>query len=164
MLKKIILSFLIAFSSSQLVQAKVIELNNLNPDNCRQAILGAGSTRPIIFMYMDGCPWADKLRPLYEQVSDENPDRPFFAFKFYDENHNDYQIAQTAQACFGTFPSRSPSVFIYNVMPSGPKFSGYFIGIDKMGLDGGSTKEDILQFLDLGISNKSNSYTLFKDH
>ncbi len=143
-------------------QAKVVELNNFNADICRQTILKAGDTRPIVFMYMHDCPWAKKLRPIYEQVSNDFPNRAFFAFEFTDgSDGNDYERAKTAQECFASIPSRSPSIYVYNVITSlSDKFPGYFIGEDRMGLDGGSTREDLIKFLDLQNPNQTYSYTL----
>lgn len=163
MLKQILVLLVLTFSVSPLAQAKVIELSTVNPDKCRQTILGSGVTRPVIFMYMKNCPWADKLRPIYEAVANEFPERAFFAYNFNDDSGNsNYVKAKTAQECFGTLPNRSPSIYVYNIMPSSTEhgFPGYFFGEDRMGLDGSATKEDLIRFLGLRDPKQAQHYTL----
>lgn len=130
--------------------AKVIELNTLNPDACRQQILKGGDDRPLVFTYMVGCVWADAIRPFYEDVSEMYPNRSFYAFAFSDEASvdDDYARARTAQACLGVIPFSSPRILMYSVNPPTSTYAGRIKGLAKMGLDGSATKEDIIKFIE----------------
>ncbi len=41
---------------------------------------------PVILMYIKDCPWAKKLLSIYQEVSDEMPDRAFFTYVFSDND------------------------------------------------------------------------------
>lgn len=151
MLKKILLPFVLSFSLCQIAHAKVVELDNLNPNHCRQQLITGLDAAPTVMIYMKGCPWANKVRPLYEDISNAIPKRNLFAFNFFDGEHVELSSSymRTAMECLGTTPFISPIFVQYNVFatPLPEKYYGYINGIQKMGLDGDATKEDILKFI-----------------
>jgi len=76
---KTILFLLLSFAFTA-VYADVVELDNQNPDHCRQQILAAKDQLPVIMIYQYHCPYAKAFMPIYEETAKENPDRAFFKF------------------------------------------------------------------------------------
>ena len=155
MIKKILATLIGSALFTQTAEAMIIELDNMNPDHCRQQILRTLSTKdpedmqfPVIFTYMKHCPWADKLRPIIEQVSNEMPNRVFYAFNFKDEEHPERNYIAQAQTCLGFLPFASPSVSLYVIgndgnMPVRPMILGEY----RRGLNGMSTKQEVEDFI-----------------
>lgn len=159
MIKKIILFILLTFCYCQLAMGEVIELSNTNSLQCRQQLVTGMNQFPVVFVYMKGCSWADKVRPIYEQVTKETPYRNFYAFNFSSlkNKENNALYMRTAMECLGFAPFRSPFLTIYHVLftSSPAKYSGYVYGVYKLGLNGDANKEDILRFIQL--SNHVNA-------
>lgn len=152
MIKKIVLTFLCCIFM-QSSSAKVIELDNRNSDHCRQQLANSHDQFPIVFIYMKHCPYADQLRPLYEKASEEVTDREFFAFNFKDHDDPRLNYLRQAHDCLGKLPLVSPrvSVYILDEDESGPMIMGEY----KSGLNGISTKEDIINFINMEREKKA---------
>lgn len=102
--------------------ANVIELDNENPDHCRQQLANSIDQTPVVFFYMKDCPYADKLRPIYEKVSNEYPDRTFYAFNFQDMKGAAHPYTWEAQTCLGRMPLVSPTIDVMLVDNEDPKY------------------------------------------
>ncbi len=148
MLKKLGIAIMFSFAVSQLAYAKFIELNNHNPEICKQQLLSAGDTKPIIFMNIKGLKLSEDLQSVYKQVSRDYPKKAFFTFNV-DESHPDAIVAKTAEACLDAKSLDTPYVYAYIVAPTTKKLKGYFIAADNMKLSDNSTKQDIVKFLSL---------------
>lgn len=167
---KNICCLLIIFSISQTTLANVIELDNLNPIHCKEQLVTSGTeleTSPVVMVYIKGCPWAAKLRDVYEQVSTEYPARRLFAFDFFDPSSDamtNQVITRTAIECLGTTPYASPELYMYNVIADICPSEAYINGFKKIGLEnhGAATKEDIIKFI--GEGDKSEKVTLIRSH
>ncbi len=146
----------VLLSCGQYAYAKIIVLNNQNPDICRQQIIQAGDHHPVVLSYIKDCTWAKKVMPLYEQASNESPDRAFFSYVFNDDESNAYMNAKTAHDCLGIIPIRSPSFYMFNVFTGK---MGMIFGEMKQGLDGSATLEDIRKFSSYDFNIK---YTALK--
>lgn len=146
MLKKIMLPAMLALGVSQLAQAKMIELNNHNADQCKQQLLAAKSTKPIIFMNIKGSKLSESLQPLYHQIAKTYPAQSFYMFTV-DANNHDAIVAKTAEDCLDAKSIDTPYVYAYILSPSTQKLKASFVAADNMKLSENSTKQDILKFL-----------------
>lgn len=106
--------------------ANVIELDNINADHCRQQLASSTDQLPVVFIYMKGCPYADKLRPIYEEVANEYPARTFYAFNFQDMKEGGESYIREAQTCLNRMPIISPSIDVMFVSNDDPKFPEIF--------------------------------------
>lgn len=151
-MKRIVIMLLTTtLAVSQLANAKVIELDNKNPDHCRQQILAANPDHdPIIMTYMNGCPAATAMRPVFEKLSEEMPDRTFFAINFEDEIFP-FQTYRRVSECLGKTPFMSPNFFLYMIADG--EYGRYIVGDWKGGL--ASTKEELINFIGNDAQNNN---------
>lgn len=158
MLKRMLMcSFLVSLLSQ--AQAAVIDLDNLSAAHCQQQLTTYAQKiepLPVVLMYMKDCPWAKKLMPIYEEVANEYPNRPFFRYEYSEAD------PLVAHYCFnGVMPYVSPQIYSFYVMASFQKDrSGQVLGIEKAGLDGAATKQDIIDFLGLNTRSAQKAFSL----
>lgn len=164
MFKKIVLC-VFSMMLFSIAHAEVIDLDNMSPTHCQQQLTTTNqvgnieANEPVVLMYMKDCPWAKKIMPIYEEIANEYPNRPFFRYEFSDAS------PLVAHYCFnGVMPYGSPQIFVFNVLISSLQGrSGFVNGIEKAGLDGAATKQDIIDFI--GLNKATNkAFTLRKPH
>lgn len=155
-MKMFLVLFILLFSP--IASAQIIELNSQNPDACRQQLLQSNDTNPIIFMYNKDCPHAQKVLPVYIEVSNKVKSRTFFTYDFSENDGFDYLRAITAHGCLGFLPGYSPLIGIYSVMPASNTSPGEIGGLMRLNLFGeGTTANDILQFIGVGNFSKTSN-------
>ena len=71
---------------------------------------------------MKGCPYADKLRPIYEKVANDYPSRDFYAFNFQDMDEKGQSYIGAAQTCLGRMPLVSPTIDVMYVANDDPEY------------------------------------------
>lgn len=154
MIRKIVLSSILAISLTGVSRAELIELNTHNASICRQQLLSAKGHPPVVMVYMKDCPWSGKVMPLYKQISEEHPELPLYLFEF--TQGYQFGIAKTAHDCMGFFPFYSPSFVMLNIN------FGDVQGVEKQGLSGSSTIDDIRNFIEIYYVPSQHAYTLIK--
>jgi thiol-disulfide isomerase/thioredoxin len=58
--------------------SQVIDLENRSPDKCRQQLLSAKDSAPVILEYGAHCGPSKHFMPIYEQFAAQHPEKTFF--------------------------------------------------------------------------------------
>lgn len=154
-------AFIAAVLACPLSYAKVIELNNMSAALCQQqlthAVSDSGSpTEPVVLMYLKGHQGSEEFKSMYEDVSNQYPNRTFFSYEFSDSN------PMVAHYCFGVDPWVSPQVYVFNVTISfKPEVPGRVNGVEKTNL-AIYTKQDLLNLLNVNNASAKFTYATLK--
>lgn len=146
----------------------VIPLNNLNPVDCMVKLSSGTDLFPTVITGFTGCPYYEKLLPVYINACQLLPERDCYSFNFTDEsdprNTNCPLQTHTVQSCLGYIPVSSPTLSQYYIASASPPLGTQALGPLNLGggIGGNSSVKDVMSFINTlpGPSTKQNP--LFK--
>jgi hypothetical protein len=131
--------------------AEIIELDNQDPDHCRQQVISDKDDVPVVLAYFSWCePAKEFIQNIFEPVAKEHPERTFFKFNM--DNTSDWQAFNHCLQLSGHLGS--PTSIIYKKFTNPQTGAKILIGPLRMSVGSNVTKEEFLKLIDMNGMNK----------